>query len=41
MVQRPAEPGDYELVVTIVQESYAWLDELDPGAVARVPATVT
>jgi FkbM family methyltransferase len=41
VVQLPASPGDYELMVTIVQESFAWLDELDPRVAARVQATVS
>ena len=40
-VQLPAAPGDYELSLTMVQEHFAWLDEIDPRATARVPATVT
>ena len=40
-VQLPAIPGDYELSLTMVQEHFAWLDEIDPRCTARVPATVT
>jgi FkbM family methyltransferase len=40
-VQLPAAPGDYELSLTMVQEHFAWLDEIDPRATARVPARVT
>jgi FkbM family methyltransferase len=40
-VQLPAVPGDYELAITMVQEHFAWLDEIDPRCAARVPATVT
>jgi FkbM family methyltransferase len=40
-VQLPAVPGDYELSITMVQEHFAWLDEIDPRCTARVPATVT
>ena len=39
-VQLPAIPGDYELSITMVQEHFAWLDEIDPRCTARVPATV-
>ena len=39
-VQLPAIPGDYELSLTLVQEHFAWLDEIDPRCTARVPATV-
>lgn len=40
-VQLPAIPGDYELSITMVQEHFAWLDEIDGRCAARVPATVT
>lgn len=40
-VQLPAGPGRYELVVTLVQESIAWFDELDPRCSARVAAVVS
>lgn len=40
-VQLPAIPGDYELSITMVQEHFAWLDEIDGRCTARVPATVT
>jgi FkbM family methyltransferase len=39
-VQLPAIPGDYELSITMVQEHFAWLDEIDSRCSARVPATV-
>jgi FkbM family methyltransferase len=39
-VQLPAIPGEYELSITLVQEHFAWLDEIDPRCTARVPATV-
>jgi hypothetical protein len=39
-VQLPAVPGDYELCLTMVQEHFAWLDEIDPRCTARVPAGV-
>jgi hypothetical protein len=39
-VQLPAVPGDYELSVTLVQEHFAWLDEIDDRCTARLPATV-
>jgi len=29
-LRAPAEPGVYELRVTLVQEGVAWFDELDP-----------
>jgi FkbM family methyltransferase len=40
-VQLPAVPGNYELSITMVQEHFAWLDDIDPRCTARVPATVT
>ena len=40
-VQLPAEAGEYELALTLVQEHFAWLDEIDARCTARVPATVT
>lgn len=39
-VQLPAVPGDYELRFTLVQEHFAWLDEIDGRGTGRVPATV-
>jgi FkbM family methyltransferase len=39
-VELPPAPGRYTLVVTLVQEYFAWLDDLDPGCAARLPATV-
>ena len=40
-VQLPAIPGDYQLSITMVQEHFAWFDEIDPHCAARVSATVT
>ncbi len=40
-VQMPAVPGSYELSITLVQEHFAWLDEIDPRCAARVPVNVT
>jgi len=40
-VELPAEPGRYELVVTPVQEFFAWFDDLDPGCTARLPVVVS
>jgi hypothetical protein len=40
-VQLPAVPGDYELCLTLVQEHFAWLDEIDERCTVRLPATVT
>jgi FkbM family methyltransferase len=35
-VELPPVAGHYELVVTLVQEAFAWLDDLDPKCTARV-----
>jgi FkbM family methyltransferase len=40
-VQLPAVPGDYELHLTMVQEHFAWLDEIDGRGTGRLAATVT
>jgi FkbM family methyltransferase len=40
-VELPAAPGRYTLVLTVVQERFAWLDDVDAGCTARLPATVT
>jgi hypothetical protein len=40
-VELPADPGRYTLLLTLVQEGFAWLDDLDAGCTARLPATVT
>ena len=40
-VQLPAVSGEYELSITLVQEHFAWLDEIDPRCTARLPAIVT
>ncbi|HEV7862439.1 MAG TPA: FkbM family methyltransferase [Acidimicrobiia bacterium] len=39
-VELPDAPGRYTLVLTLVQERFAWLDEIDAGCTARLPATV-
>ncbi len=39
-VRFPSEPGAYELALTMVQENYAWFDDLDPTLQLRLPATV-
>ncbi|HET7489712.1 MAG TPA: FkbM family methyltransferase [Acidimicrobiales bacterium] len=39
-VDLPARPGHYELTVTLVQERYAWFDDLDAALVARVAVEV-
>jgi hypothetical protein len=40
-VELPAEPGQYTLVLTLVQEHFAWLDEIDPACTARLAAVVS
>jgi len=40
-VELPPTPGRYTLVVTLVQEHFTWLDDLDPGCSTSLPATVT
>ncbi|HVW31245.1 MAG TPA: FkbM family methyltransferase [Acidimicrobiia bacterium] len=39
-VQLPAVPGDYELRLTMVQEHFAWLDEIDERCTGRLAASV-
>jgi hypothetical protein len=39
-VRAPAEPGAYELRVTLVQEGVAWFDDVDPGNVWGTTVTV-
>jgi FkbM family methyltransferase len=39
-VQLPDTPGRYTLLLTVVQEHFAWLDDLDAGCSARLPATI-
>jgi FkbM family methyltransferase len=39
-VELPATPGRYTLVLTLVQERFAWLDDVDAGCTARLSATV-
>ena len=37
----PAATGDYEIAITLVQEAFAWFDDLDPECTVRLPARVT
>jgi FkbM family methyltransferase len=37
----PDTAGDYEIAITLVQEAFAWFDELDPACALRLPAHVT
>lgn len=39
-VELPAEPGRYDLVITMVQESFGWADQIDPRCRRLVPAVV-
>jgi hypothetical protein len=39
-VELPSAPGRYMLVLTLVQEQFAWLDDLDPGCAERLLVTV-
>ncbi len=39
-VQLPPASGRYQLIVTLLQEEFAWLDWVEPGCAIRVPATV-
>ncbi len=39
-VELPPRPGRYELVVTLVQECFAWLDQIDPGCMFRMTVEV-
>lgn len=41
VVELPGRPGRHELVLTLVQEGYAWFDHLDEAASCRVPVVVT
>lgn len=40
-VELPAVPGHYRLAVTVVQEAFAWLDDLEPACRADVEVDVT
>jgi FkbM family methyltransferase len=37
----PDTPGEYEVVLTLVQEAYAWFDDLNPACVLALPARAT
>ena len=39
-VSAPSQPGEYTLAFTLVQENFAWLDDLDPSLRFGVPATI-
>jgi hypothetical protein len=40
-VELPPSPGRYELAITLVQEAFAWFDDLDPACTARLVANVS
>jgi hypothetical protein len=40
-VELPSVAGDYQLSTTLVQESFAWFDELDPDCVLITPVRVS
>jgi FkbM family methyltransferase len=37
----PDTPGDYEVAITLVQEAFAWFDDLDPACSLPLPARAT
>jgi hypothetical protein len=37
----PETAGDYEVVITLVQEAFAWFDDLNPDCALAVPARAT
>lgn len=37
----PDTPGDYEVVFTLVQEAFAWFDDLNPACTVALPTRVT
>ncbi len=39
-VELPTAPGDYQLCFTMVQEHFAWLDDIDDRCTGRIPVTV-
>jgi hypothetical protein len=39
-VLAPSVGGDYELIITAVQEFVAWFDELDPANALRADVSV-
>lgn len=39
-VVTPDQPGEYQLALTLLQENYAWFDDLDPALQLRLPATI-
>ncbi|GAC1367946.1 MAG: hypothetical protein NVSMB32_13000 [Actinomycetota bacterium] len=39
-VRFPGTPGHYQLAFTLLQENYAWFDDLDPALQVRVGVTV-
>jgi FkbM family methyltransferase len=39
-VEAPLAAGHYRLTASVVQESFAWCDDLRPGLVATIPVTI-
>ncbi|MFN8124733.1 MAG: FkbM family methyltransferase [Thermoleophilia bacterium] len=37
----PGTPGEYSVAIALVQEHFAWLDDLGPESAVRFPVTVT
>jgi FkbM family methyltransferase len=40
-VALPESPGDYEVAITLVQEAFAWFDDLNPDCTLPLPARAT
>jgi hypothetical protein len=40
-VALPESPGDYEVAITLVQEAFAWFDDLNPECTLALPARAT
>jgi FkbM family methyltransferase len=40
-VQGPTEPGRYELAFSLLQEQFAWCDQLRPDLAVKLPVTIT
>ena len=36
----PSTKGDYRVAITLVQEAFAWFDELSPGCTFVMPLRV-
>jgi hypothetical protein len=40
-VQAPTEPGPYELVFSLLQEQFAWCDQLRPDLAVKLAVAIT